>query len=400
MKLNGINKFIWLVLAGILMITGCSPTDNQNVNTGSGDAARGIDSNESVNSTPATAAPRVLEDKWYQDADKNEVPDFIEIANGYDPANDDCPLVENCGGGTPGDELNQTVNTLLMLDASGSMRAQAGGQRKIDAAKISLNRFVAGMPERVKTGFLVYGHKGDNTPAGKPASCAADGAEILAPIGAVNAQEFEQTLQKFEPTGWTPIGLALEKSREAFTGKTGRNRIIMVSDGIETCGGDPVAVARRLNSEGIKVTIDVVGFDVPSNDQKQLRAIAEAGGGTYFDAKTQAELDEYLKKQQEVYMKTMSDLKCLQQALIDVRSCEFKFTTSANNRITEEENAILKTAPEKYSEISIFKTRILNLQEKRFQTYDELRQKISERSDQSREILEQGIRSIGKSTKR
>lgn len=325
------------------------------------------------------------------------MPDFIETELGYDPNADDCPLRENCGNGASGEELNKQVNTLLMLDASGSMRAKAGFERKIDTAKQSLKTFVTGAPNLVKMGFLVYGHKGNNTPAGKAESCAADGAEILAPIGGVSADDFDRTLARFEPTGWTPIGLALEKAREAFAGKTGQNRIIMVSDGIETCGGNPVEVARQLHSEGINVTIDVVGLDVGSREQDQLRAIAKAGGGEYYDAKTRSELDEYFKKQREAYNKTMNDIFCLYDALLKMQHCESEFTTKVSGYIGDE---IKKIPPGdlsgRYGALVMLNTKMYTAEQARINSYTEIRERIERNGDKANEILKQDIRALGK----
>ncbi len=396
------NK-ISIVLAAALIVfavAGCSLLTSNETKVNDKNVASNMDKDSA--SMPATSdaskEKRVLEDKYYQDADKNEVPDFIEIELGYDPTKDDCPLVENCGNGANGEDLDKQVNTLLMLDASGSMRANAGGERKIDAAKGSLKQFVSGAPEAVKMGFLVYGHKGNNTPAGKPESCAENGVELLAPIGEVStAGDFDQTLGRFEPTGWTPIGLALEKAREAFAGKTGQNRIIMVSDGIETCGGNPVEVARALHSEGINVTVDVVGFDVGSKEQQQLRAIAKAGGGEYFDAKTRSELDAYFKKQDEALRKTNAVVACLQDALLKMIECESEFTHKSMDYFGKE---IEKLPPDdlsgKYGALVLMNAKISQAEQARINSYTEIQKKIKENNDKAHEIVEQFLRTSNK----
>lgn len=403
-KLNDKISIILLTALIVFAVAGCSLISRDDAKQNGRDAdSNTAGANKDTASTPATIGgeskeKRVLEDKYYVDSDGNSVPDFIEIELGYDPAKDDCPLVENCGNGAEGEDLNVQVNTLLMLDSSGSMRANAGGERKIDAAKASLKTFVAGAPEAVKMGFLVYGHKGNNTAAGKAASCAADGgAELLQPIGDVRGDGFEQTLTRFEPTGWTPIGLALEQARAAFAGKTGQNRIIMVSDGIETCGGNPVEVARQLHSEGIKVTVDVVGFDVNSNEQQQLRRIAEAGGGEYFDAKTRRELDDYFKKQREAFHKTHDVIACLYAALDKMSDCEAEFTMKASNYFSDE---IKKIPPGdlsgRYGALVLMNSKLLQAKVTRIESYTEIREKIEKNKDKAQEILRQDIRTLKK----
>ncbi len=161
-----------------------------------------------------------------------------------------------------------------------------------------------------ETGFAVYGHTGDSTESGRKASCA-ESSEVLAPIGSVEAASFQQTLSRFEPTGWTPIEGALREAEAAFVGKEGEvNRVALVSDGIETCGGDPVVAARELQESGIGVRVDVVGFGVPDDETAQLQQIALAGGGEYFDAKTGADLDEYFQKQSEALGQTWDAYAC------------------------------------------------------------------------------------------
>ncbi len=154
------------------------------------------------------------------------------------------------------------------------------------AAKRALRRYVAGTPDSLALGFMVYGHKGSNGPGGKARSCA--GVELLQPIGTAASRRFDATPKRFRPVGYTPLATALRKARGAFAGKQDDiNRIILVTDGVDTCGGDPVAEARRLKQAGIAVTTDVVGFDIAQPAAaRRLRAIAEASGGTYSDART------------------------------------------------------------------------------------------------------------------
>lgn len=71
------------------------------------------------------------------------------------------------------------------------------------------------------------------------------------------------------------------------------NHIILVADGIEACGGDPVAMARRLRDTNHLTVVDVVGLGVGAKeDAALLREIATATGGTYTDAATVAEFDQ------------------------------------------------------------------------------------------------------------
>jgi Ca-activated chloride channel homolog len=180
----------------------------------------------------------------------------------------------------------------------------------------------------------VFGHKGSNQPSGKAESCR--GAEVLAPLGEVDRTRFAgRTLSRFAPTGYTPIARALRRAERAFAGLEGEeNRIILVTDGIETCGGDPVAQARRLKQAGIRVTIDVVGFDIANaHDRERLKRIADATGGTYTDAQTGDQLRAYFDRQRRRVSQLLNASICVATTGSDIRYCTSTTVTDASIEI-------------------------------------------------------------------
>lgn len=329
----------WLAVGMVTVLSACGGGDKNTTTESSNSTNTPNTPSDPPTSSNAPAAPAstVLEAKFYQDSDGNAVPDFMETELGYTPTKDDCPLVDSCGNGAAGSELNKKTYTLLMLDASGSMAARMGGITRMEAAKQALQRYVSGVPSFFQLGFLVYGHKGNNTQAGKASSCAEGGAELLMPIGQVQPATFaQQVLTRFQPTGWTPIARALDLARTAFTDKSGPNHIIMVSDGLETCGGDPVAVARQLQTEGYRVVVDVVGFGAGRSDVAQLQSIAQAGGGTYYDAKTRADLDAYFARQLAAFKKTGVDIQCMRNVYLKRVECMSAFNSKVLARYNDE----------------------------------------------------------------
>jgi hypothetical protein len=76
----------------------------------------------------------------------------------------------------------------------------------------------------------------------------------------------------------------------------GKRAVVLVTDGIESCGGNPVASARKLK-ENEDITVHVIGFGMggaEDEDQRSLRAIAEASGGRFVTARSAAELRDAL----------------------------------------------------------------------------------------------------------
>lgn len=76
----------------------------------------------------------------------------------------------------------------------------------------------------------------------------------------------------------------------------------VVTDGIETCGGEPVAAAERIAGQGIRPVINVIGFQVGNKEAQELRKIAQAGKGRYTTADSGAALTRYWKEDAKAMM--------------------------------------------------------------------------------------------------
>lgn len=373
--------------------------------TATAEAMTTTDELTSTDALTDTNAPRVLDDRWYVDSDGNVVPDFIETELGFDPQVDDCPF-KDCGLGQEGSYLASTErNLLVILDSSGSMAAQAGENRnKLDSAKFALSRYVKVASVIYKVGFMVYGHKGNNEESGKAESCV--GIELLKPIGEIQGDAIDPLLEQFQPTGWTPIAASLEKAKEAFAGKEGEqifNKIILVSDGLETCNGDPVAVARQLHEAGLNVQVDVIGFDIQNQDEAaQLREIAEAGGGSYFDAKTAQQLDDFLRQQNEALYQTRGAWTCEIQNMLSVTVCNQQvvnkgrnYISNMRNQANQERGQALRTNPalaeQKTKEVAAYQEFI-----ERISAVDRERQKQSQEAVPRFRELEKQLAELAK----
>ncbi len=172
------------------------------------------------------------------------------------------------------------TNTVLIFDASGSMAAQAEGGSRINIAKNAVADYVNNLKEDVNLSVVAYGHKGDNTQAGKAASCA--GIEEIYYMGPVNGTVVKGKVNALGPNGWTPITDSLKKAQDILmrSSATGQKHIVLLSDGEETCGGDPIAYAKQLCDAGI--VVDVIGLDVDGIAKTQLNGISVGGCGEYY----------------------------------------------------------------------------------------------------------------------
>ena len=61
--------------------------------------------------------------------------------------------------------------------------------------------------------------------------------------------------------------------------------MVLLTDGQETCGGDPAAVIEELVADGVNVSLNVIGFAILDDELKaQFAEWAELGNGEYYDA--------------------------------------------------------------------------------------------------------------------
>ena len=195
--------------------------------------------------------------------------------------------------GAPSASTTKQSNIAFILDASGSMTAKLpnSSQTKIQVAKQVMSELVTQVPSNVKAALWIYGHRYPQEPKAK--SCAD--IERVFPLAQVNASAYTQAINKVNTLGYTPIADSLtQAAKDLPAGDNQTNAIILVSDGEETCGGDPCKVAEALKASNSRVTIHVVGYNVEEVARKQLQCVANASGGMYRDASSADVLREAL----------------------------------------------------------------------------------------------------------
>ncbi|GAA4893422.1 VWA domain-containing protein [Streptomyces coeruleoprunus] len=176
----------------------------------------------------------------------------------------------------------------LVLDVSGSMRARdVDGQTRMSAAKQAFNEILDAVPDEVRLGIRTLGA---NYP-GKDRKEGCKDTRQLYPVGPLDRTEAKTAVATLTPTGWTPIGPALLGAAEDLEGGDATRRIVLITDGEDTCAPlDPCEVAREIAAKGIHLTIDTLGLMPDAKTQAQLVCIAEATGGTYTSVRHTDEL--------------------------------------------------------------------------------------------------------------
>ncbi|MEU9384598.1 VWA domain-containing protein [Streptomyces sp. NPDC048279] len=197
-------------------------------------------------------------------------------------------------GGAVADETDDTGQTApkveLVLDVSGSMRkADIDGGTRMAAAKQAFNEVLDATPEGVQLGIRTLGanYAGNDKKTG-----CKDTAQLY-PVSTLDRTEAKTAVATLAPTGWTPIGPALLKAADDLEGGSGTRRIVLISDGEDTCQPlDPCEVAREIAAKGVGLTIDTLGLVPDAKTRDQLSCIADATGGTYTSVQHKEELTD------------------------------------------------------------------------------------------------------------
>ena len=177
----------------------------------------------------------------------------------------------------------------IVVDASRSMWGRMGGVPKMAVAKNILQDFSYWFPEDLDLALRAYG----STSPSDSNDCAD--SMLLVPFGEQNREPIRAAIAGLRPLGQTPIAYALNQASRDFGALRDDRAVVLVTDGIESCGGDPVQAARELREQGI--IVHLIGFglgNAADEDRASLQAVANASGGRYVTAGSAEELKEAL----------------------------------------------------------------------------------------------------------
>jgi len=169
---------------------------------------------------------------------------------------------------------NQKTRILFLLDASKSMYGVWHGERKYQVARQILGDVLDSLDTKpeVEVALRVYGH----LKPFPPQDCNDTRLEV--PFGENNTQKIKDVLSEIKPRGTSPIAMALDRTEDDFPPcKNCRNIVILITDGLEECGGDICEVSARLQAKNIFLKPYIIGM---GQDMEQSYDCA----GTYFNA--------------------------------------------------------------------------------------------------------------------
>jgi Ca-activated chloride channel homolog len=172
----------------------------------------------------------------------------------------------------------QLTRILFLFDASQSMFGRWESNNKFEIAKKLLSEITDSLHKlnNVEMALRIYGH----TKKFPPQDC--DDTRLEIPFGKANGYRIREKLAEITPSGTTPIARSLEECGKDFPPDASRNIIILITDGIEECNGDPCAVSLALQKKGIFLKPFIIGLNMSNDLQKQFECV-----GTFYDAATE-----------------------------------------------------------------------------------------------------------------
>ncbi|MBF7052555.1 VWA domain-containing protein [Halomonas sp. KAO] len=181
--------------------------------------------------------------------------------------------------------------SVLVLDASGSMwNRMEGNSTRIEVARDVIDEYLQGRNPELPLSVLAYGHN-------RRGDCGD--IEVIATMELQRAETLAEQIRALNPQGMTPIAESLALAAEQIPRTAEAADIILVTDGLETCDGDPCAVAARLAEQGLAIRAHVVGFGLSDEEIQQLSCVTDQTGGELFQTHSGAELASALYRVEE-----------------------------------------------------------------------------------------------------
>jgi hypothetical protein len=167
--------------------------------------------------------------------------------------------------------------------------------------------------------------------------CGDESIQLLVPLAQYNHDALKAQIAALTPRGSTPIALSIAKAMEFLKGlERENNSMIIVSDGQESCGGDPIKAITDLRESDASPEVMVIGLGVDANTRKQLAKIAASSEGVYEDVKTEEDLvkafGNFFKKLSGMY----KDIVCIVKQYNT-------YLTQETEQFNKSKNYILKT---------------------------------------------------------
>jgi Ca-activated chloride channel family protein len=181
-----------------------------------------------------------------------------------------------------------TTRILFMLDGSRSMISPWESSNRMEVAKRVLTNIIDSLNNEpnLQMGLRAFGTISSNSEK----NCRD--TRLLNPIRPNNGAAIKEKLLEIRPKGITPIAFALEQcERDFYVTENSRNIVILITDGIESCDGDPCAISLALQKKNIILKPFIVGIGLTDDVKEAFECI-----GTFFGAGNDKSFETIMKR--------------------------------------------------------------------------------------------------------
>ena len=184
-------------------------------------------------------------------------------------------------------------DAILVVDASGSMAStDPSGISRIHRVREAMAKVVPPIASSRNLGLIVYGGGATN---------GCSDIDLKVPPGPNNTNAILSAMRDVLPNGRTPLTESLSRAAETLKFRSKPATIVLLTDGEESCGGDPCKLAGKLTREGVRTRVHVIdykhrGFNADWRGVLQAQCLAETTGGRYLAVDTLQELISALRE--------------------------------------------------------------------------------------------------------
>lgn len=199
--------------------------------------------------------------------------------------------IKALGNGNNVEPGPETTRILFIFDASFSMYGSWQSGMKMDIAKRMLSEFLDSLKTipNLEIAMRVYGHQYRLIPK---KNCEDSKLEVPFAIPKKAVPLIKDKLAQLVPTGTTPIAYSLKQTPNDFTPcGSCRNIVMLITDGIEECEGNPCEVSMQLQREGIFIRPFVIGIGMGEEFVQSFSCI-----GRYFDVSNEVNFKTVLQQ--------------------------------------------------------------------------------------------------------
>lgn len=179
------------------------------------------------------------------------------------------------------EEIRREYKTrvLFVIDASGSMTETWKGERKWDMAIHTLSKLIDSFQiknKNIEIGVRLLGHQYHKS------QNKCDDTKLEIPFSEKQDESFIfKKLNKIQPKGQTPLAYSLAQTEFDFKSDDNiQNLVVLITDGLETCDGNPCEISKKLREKNIFISPYIIGLGIDSLKVDHLKCI-----GKYIDVK-------------------------------------------------------------------------------------------------------------------